>query len=82
MEGLKENVDLLDHLLEGETKVSKLLTDLKYEKIETLHIIMVLESKLMKLKYHLNELIELKIRFSNLSLSYCKSKLKLKTVFL
>ena len=49
MEGLKEKVELLDHLLEGETKVSKLLTDLKYEKIETLHIIMVLESKLMKL---------------------------------
>ena len=40
----------MDHLLNGETKVSKLLTDLEYEKIETFHIIKVLESKLLKLK--------------------------------
>ena len=35
IEGLKEKVELLDHLLD-ETKDSKLLTDLEYEKIETL----------------------------------------------
>ena len=40
--------ELLDYLLEGEIKVSKLLTDLEYEKIETLHNISVLESKLIK----------------------------------
>ena len=50
IEGLNEKVELLDYLLEGETKVSKLLTDLEYEKIETLHNIMVLESKLIKLE--------------------------------
>ena len=48
IEGFKEKVELLDHLLEGETKVSKLLTDLEYEKIEILHNITVLESKLIK----------------------------------
>ena len=32
IERLKEKVELLDHLLDGETKVSKLLTDLEYEK--------------------------------------------------
>ena len=31
-EGLKKKVELLDYLLDGETKVSKLLTDLEYEK--------------------------------------------------
>ena len=41
---------LLDHLLIGETKVSKLLTDLKYEKIEALYNITVLESKIEKLE--------------------------------
>ena len=50
IEGLKEEDELLDHLLDGETKVSKLLTDLEYEKIETLHNITVLESKLIKLE--------------------------------
>ena len=55
IEGLKEEVEnnedeLLDYLLDGETKVSKLLTDLEYEKIETLHNITVLESKLIKLE--------------------------------
>ena len=48
--GLNEKVELLDYLLEGVTKVSKLLTDLEYEKIETFHNIMVLESKLEKLE--------------------------------
>ena len=55
IEGLKEEVEnkedeLLNHLLEGETKVSKLLTDLEYEKIETMHNITVLQSKLIKLQ--------------------------------
>ena len=50
IEGLNEKVELLDYLLEGETKVSKLLTDLEYEKIETLHNIMASESKLIKLE--------------------------------
>ena len=55
IEGLKEEVEnkedeLLNHLLDGETKVSKLLTDLEYEKIEALHNITVLEPKLEKLE--------------------------------
>ena len=55
IEGLKEEVEnkedeLLDYLLDGKTKVSKLLTDLQYEKIETWHNITVLESKLIKLE--------------------------------
>ena len=55
IEGLKGEVEnkedkLLDYLLDSETKVSKLLTDLEYEKIETLHNITVLESKLIKLE--------------------------------
>ena len=55
IEGLKEEVEnkedeLLDHLLDGKTKVSKSLTDLEYEKIEVLHNITVLESKLEKLE--------------------------------
>ena len=33
--GLNEKVELLDYLLGGEAKFSKLLTDLEYEKIET-----------------------------------------------
>ena len=61
---------------------SKLLTDLEYEKVETLHNIMVLESKLIKLEMSPNELIEFKIWFSNLSLCYWKSKSNLKTIFL
>ena len=43
----------MDHLLDGETRASKLLTDLKYEKIEALHNITILESKLEKLKISL-----------------------------
>ena len=50
IEGLNEKIELLDHLLERETKVSKSLTELEYEKIETLHNIIVLESKLIKLE--------------------------------
>ena len=52
---LKEEVEnnedeLLDYLLDGETKVSKLLNDLEYEKHDALHNIIVLESKLIKLE--------------------------------
>ena len=82
IEGLNEKVELLDYLLEGETKVSKLLTDLEYEKIETLHNITVLESKLIKLEISPERNDRIKIRFYNLSLCYCKSKSNLKTIFL
>ena len=50
IEGLKEKVELVNYFLEGETKVSKLLTDLEYEKIGILHNIAVLESNLIKLE--------------------------------
>ena len=42
--------ELLVHVLEDEDKISKLLTDLKYEKHEALNNITVLESKLKKLE--------------------------------
>ena len=43
---MKEEVEnkedeLLDHLLDGETNVYKLLTDLEYEKLEALHSIRI-----------------------------------------
>ena len=38
-----------DELLDGETKIFKLLTDLEYEKHNALNDIAVLESKLIKL---------------------------------
>ena len=41
---------MLDHLLEGENKFSKLLTDLEYEKHDALNDIAVLESNLIKLE--------------------------------
>ena len=41
---------MLDYLLVGESKVSKLLNDLEYEKLDALHNITVLESKLIKLE--------------------------------
>ena len=52
---LKEEVEnnedeLSDYSLDNETEVSKLLTDLVYAKIGTLHNITVLESKLIKLE--------------------------------
>ena len=55
IERLKEEVEnskdeLLDHLFDDESIIFKLLTDLKYEKGETLHDIAVLESKLRKLE--------------------------------
>ena len=48
IEGLKEKVEnredeLLDYLLDGETKVFKLLNDLEYEKHDALHNVIVLE---------------------------------------
>ena len=51
IEGLKEEVEnkedeLLGYLLDGETKVSKLLNVLECEKHDVLHNIIVLESKL------------------------------------
>ena len=45
-----DNDELLDRLLDGESKISKLLTDLKYEKHEALHDITILESKLKTLE--------------------------------
>ena len=41
---------MLDYLLDGETKVSKLLNDLEYENHDALHNIIVLQSKLIKLE--------------------------------
>ena len=35
---------------DGETKISKLLTDLEYKKHDTLHVTTILESKLIKLE--------------------------------
>ena len=40
----------MDYLLDCETKVSKLLNDLEYEKHDALHNTIVLESKLIKLE--------------------------------
>ena len=49
IEGLKEKVEhneneFLDYLLDGETKGSKLLNDLEYEKHDALHNIILLEN--------------------------------------
>ena len=41
---------MLDDLLEGENKISKLLTDFEYEKHSTLNDIAVLELKFTKLE--------------------------------
>ena len=41
---------LLNHLLDGETKIFELLTDLEYERQEILNNIATLESKLIQLK--------------------------------
>ena len=41
---------LLNHLLDGETKIFELLTDLEYERQEILNNIATLESKLTELK--------------------------------
>ena len=48
-EEVENNMDeLLDHLFGGETNIFKQLSDLEYEKEETLHNIAVLELKLIK----------------------------------
>ena len=65
-ERLKEEVkNNEDKLLDGETKIFRLLTDLEYEKHDALHNIVVLESKLVKLEI-LPERID---RIKNLVLS-------------
>ena len=56
---LKEEVknnkdDVLDLLLVCKTKISKLLTDLEYEKHNALHDITILESRLIKLGINTN----------------------------
>ena len=56
---------MLDDLLEGENKISKLLTDFEYEKHSALNDIAVLESKFIKLEIS-PERID---RFKNLVLS-------------
>ena len=49
-EEVKNNKDeLLDRLLYSESKISKSLTGLEYEKHNTLHDITILESKIIKL---------------------------------
>ena len=49
-----------DKLLDGETKIFKLLTDLEYEKHNTLNYIAVLESKLIKLEISLEQIDRIK----------------------
>ena len=74
------NDKLLGQLLEGENFFfCKLLTNLEYEKHDTLNDIAALESKLIR---YLNELIELQIRFYYLSLCYYESKSSLKNSIL
>ena len=53
----KEKINEIERLKEiknkendGETKISKLLTDLEYKKHDTLHVTTILESKLIKLE--------------------------------
>ena len=48
-EEVENNVDgLLDHFLDYEDKISKILTDLKYKKHDALNNIIALESKLKR----------------------------------
>ena len=49
-----------DKLLDGETKIFKLSTDLEYEKHNTLNYIAVLESKLIKLEISLEQIDRIK----------------------
>ena len=61
IERLKEEVrNNEDKVLDGETKISKLITDLKYEKNDALHNIVVLESKLAKLDISLERIDRIK----------------------
>ena len=48
------------YLFDGESMISKLLTDLEYEKHETLHRITVLESKPIKLEITPSEIDRIK----------------------
>ena len=61
IERLKEGVrNNEDKVLDGETKISKLITDLEYEKNDALHNIVVLESKLAKLDISLERIDRIK----------------------
>ena len=61
IERLKEEVrNNEDEVLDGETKISKLITDLEYEKNDALHNIVVLESKLAKLDISLERIDRIK----------------------
>ena len=61
IERLKEEVrNNEDKVLDGETKISKLITDLQYEKNDALHNIVVLESKLAKLDISLERIDRIK----------------------
>ena len=61
IERLKEEVkNNEDKVLDGETKISKVITDLKYEKNDALHNIVVLESKLAKLDISLERIDRIK----------------------
>ena len=61
IERLKEEVrNNEDKVLDGETKISKLITDLEYEKNDALHNIVVLESKLAKLDISLERIDRIK----------------------
>ena len=61
IERLKEEVrNNEDKVLDGETKISKLITDLEYEKNDALHNIIVLESKLAKLDISLERIDRIK----------------------
>ena len=53
---------------DGESKISKLLTDLQYEKHDTLHDITILESKLIKLEISPAQKNQLKNEFYRLNL--------------
>ena len=46
----KKVKNIEDKLLDGETKICKILTDLEYEKNDTVHNILVLKLKLIKLE--------------------------------
>ena len=68
MERLKKEVEnnvdeSLDHLLDDEDKISKLLTGLKYEKHDTLNNITVLELKIKKLEISPTRIDKIKTQF-------------------
>ena len=51
---------LLGHLLDGENKIFKLLTDLEYEKHDALNDVAVLEWKLIKLEISRTQINKIK----------------------